>query len=260
MAGVFPKPDPLECRITSMRLGGQADGHQANDFLPPPTIPPPPPTTDTSSQFDDSSAGGSTAGHLIAEAATLAHRGARGFMQWFAALSRRGKKWFVATAFVAFTVLVGALSPSEPVSETGTQGPVQIDDGPSERFAPTTSTTSTTSTSTTSTTSSSTSTTLPVAAAAVDEGEEASGAFEAVVQTAEADSTTTTSTSTTVAPATTASTQNCQGYDPCLLPGDDVDCRGGSGNGPRYSGPVRVTGSDPYDLDRDGDGFGCEDS
>ena len=33
---------------------------------------------------------------------------------------------------------------------------------------------------------------------------------------------------------------------------------GGSGNGPKYTGPVRVTGSDPYDLDRDGDGVGCE--
>jgi hypothetical protein len=49
------------------------------------------------------------------------------------------------------------------------------------------------------------------------------------------------------------------GYDPCISPGPDVDCRGGSGNGPRYfDGPVRVRGSDPYDLDSDGDGLGCE--
>jgi hypothetical protein len=35
----------------------------------------------------------------------------------------------------------------------------------------------------------------------------------------------------------------------------------GSGNGPRYvTGPVHVDpgGGDPYDLDRDGDGTGCE--
>jgi endonuclease YncB( thermonuclease family) len=52
----------------------------------------------------------------------------------------------------------------------------------------------------------------------------------------------------------------CQGYSPCLRPGSDVDCAGGDGNGPRYvSGPVSVTGSDPYDLDRDGDGVACED-
>jgi hypothetical protein len=43
-----------------------------------------------------------------------------------------------------------------------------------------------------------------------------------------------------------------------LPPASDYDCRGGSGNGPKYSGPVRVTGSDPYDLDRDGDGKACE--
>lgn len=55
-------------------------------------------------------------------------------------------------------------------------------------------------------------------------------------------------------------TSNCTpGYRPCIPPGPDVDCAGGSGNGPRYvDGPVYVTGSDPYDLDRDGDGVACE--
>jgi hypothetical protein len=49
------------------------------------------------------------------------------------------------------------------------------------------------------------------------------------------------------------------GYDPCIPPGPDVDCAGGSGNGPRYvQGPVTVTGSDPYGLDADHDGIGCE--
>ena len=48
------------------------------------------------------------------------------------------------------------------------------------------------------------------------------------------------------------------GYSPCLPPASDYDCAGGSGNGPKYTGPVRVTGSDPYDLDRDGDGVGCD--
>jgi endonuclease YncB( thermonuclease family) len=49
------------------------------------------------------------------------------------------------------------------------------------------------------------------------------------------------------------------GYSPCIAPGSDVDCAGGSGNGPRYvEGPVRVSGDDPYGLDSDGDGFGCE--
>ena len=46
----------------------------------------------------------------------------------------------------------------------------------------------------------------------------------------------------------------------CLLVGiGDYDCAGGSGNGPNYvRGPVRVVGSDPFGLDRDGDGWGCE--
>ncbi len=39
----------------------------------------------------------------------------------------------------------------------------------------------------------------------------------------------------------------------------DVDCAGGSGNGPAYvRGPVYVVGTDIYDLDRDGDGVGCQ--
>jgi hypothetical protein len=39
----------------------------------------------------------------------------------------------------------------------------------------------------------------------------------------------------------------------------DVDCAGGSGNGPAYaSDPVRVAGVDVYGLDRNGDGVGCE--
>jgi hypothetical protein len=53
--------------------------------------------------------------------------------------------------------------------------------------------------------------------------------------------------------------RNCTpGYSPCLAPASDYDCRDGEGNGPKYTGPVRVTGSDPYDLDRDGDGKACE--
>jgi hypothetical protein len=38
----------------------------------------------------------------------------------------------------------------------------------------------------------------------------------------------------------------------------DYDCAGGSGDGPNYTGRVAVVGSDPYGLDADGDGAGCE--
>lgn len=53
---------------------------------------------------------------------------------------------------------------------------------------------------------------------------------------------------------------NCTpGYSPCLPPASDYDCAGGSGDGPKYVyGTVRVTGYDPYGLDADNDGYGCE--
>jgi hypothetical protein len=55
-------------------------------------------------------------------------------------------------------------------------------------------------------------------------------------------------------------TQDCTpGYSPCLPPASDYDCAGGIGDGPEYvSGPVTVTGSDPYGLDHDNNGVGCE--
>ena len=60
-------------------------------------------------------------------------------------------------------------------------------------------------------------------------------------------------------PSTPSAPANCTpGYDPCLPPAPDYDCLGGSGDGPKYTGPVRVTGSDPYGLDADNDGLGCE--
>lgn len=45
----------------------------------------------------------------------------------------------------------------------------------------------------------------------------------------------------------------------CLRPDvSDYDCAGGSGDGPYYTGPVRVVGPDRYRLDADGDGYACE--
>lgn len=45
----------------------------------------------------------------------------------------------------------------------------------------------------------------------------------------------------------------------CVPIASDVDCAGGSGNGPAYTpGPVQVIGTDIYDLDRDGDGIACD--
>jgi hypothetical protein len=45
----------------------------------------------------------------------------------------------------------------------------------------------------------------------------------------------------------------------CVPIAEDVDCAGGSGNGPAYvQGPVTVVGRDIYGLDNDNDGVGCE--
>jgi len=45
----------------------------------------------------------------------------------------------------------------------------------------------------------------------------------------------------------------------CLDPSSpDYDCEGGSGDGPDYTGRVEIVGDDHFDLDRDGDGVGCE--
>jgi len=60
----------------------------------------------------------------------------------------------------------------------------------------------------------------------------------------------------------TKETQQCDpNYSGACVPiASDVDCAGGSGNGPAYvQGPVQVIGTDIYGLDRDGDGIGCED-
>ena len=45
----------------------------------------------------------------------------------------------------------------------------------------------------------------------------------------------------------------------CLDPSSyDYDCESGEGDGPDYTGEVMIVGSDPHDLDRDGDGVACE--
>jgi len=63
-------------------------------------------------------------------------------------------------------------------------------------------------------------------------------------------------------PPPTAAPANCHPsyVGVCLTPGiGDYDCAGGSGNGPNYvAGPFQVVGYDEFDLDRDGDGVGCE--
>jgi len=48
-------------------------------------------------------------------------------------------------------------------------------------------------------------------------------------------------------------------YTGCVPIAPDVDCLGGSGDGPAFvAGPVKVIGEDIYGLDNDNDGIGCE--
>ena len=66
---------------------------------------------------------------------------------------------------------------------------------------------------------------------------------------------------TTMAPRASQSSPALEctpGYDPCLPPSSDYDCNGGGGNGPSFADRVIVTGPDIYELDRDGDGVGCD--
>jgi hypothetical protein len=65
----------------------------------------------------------------------------------------------------------------------------------------------------------------------------------------------------TAAPVPEQPSSSCDSnYSGACVPIDsDVDCAGGSGDGPSYvSGPVTVVGNDIYGLDRDSDGTGCE--
>ena len=61
-------------------------------------------------------------------------------------------------------------------------------------------------------------------------------------------------------PTSTTAAQCDPNYSGACVPvASDVDCAGGSGNGPAYvRGPVQVVGRDIYGLDADHDGIGCE--
>jgi micrococcal nuclease len=77
--------------------------------------------------------------------------------------------------------------------------------------------------------------------------------------------TTTSTTTTTTAPSSSGGGGGSEchpSYEGACVPVgvSDVDCAGGSGDGPYYVGRVTVVGPDPYRLDHDNDGVGCESS
>lgn len=63
-----------------------------------------------------------------------------------------------------------------------------------------------------------------------------------------------------VSQSNNANSSNCHpSYSGCLRrDASDYDCAEGCGNGPNYTGRIQVPGSDDFDFDRDGDGWGCE--
>jgi hypothetical protein len=65
----------------------------------------------------------------------------------------------------------------------------------------------------------------------------------------------------TGSPSAGGAADNCHPnyYGACLSPdSEDYDCEGSGGNGPDFiKGPVYISGSDPFGLDRNGDGIGC---
>ena len=72
----------------------------------------------------------------------------------------------------------------------------------------------------------------------------------------------TTRRATTRQPAATPAPSCHPSYRGACVPANasDVDCAGGKGDGPAYTGRVEVIGPDVYDLDSDGNGIGCESS
>lgn len=175
------------------------------------------------------------------------------------AAAAQARRWFrrlpavLRVLAVVVTALLGLAAATAPFAGSS--------ESPPPTTANVTATTSTTAPATTTTTSTSTTTTAtPVTT-------RAPSTTVAV--------TTTRATTTSVAPvpspaptkavvATTAPNGNgCHpSYAGACLPVDaaDVDCAGGSGNGPVYVSEkrFRVVGPDVYDLDRDGDGIACE--
>ena len=136
------------------------------------------------------------------------------------------------TGGMVLVLMLGACAPSDKAIETAP---------PIVEVEPTTSTSTSTSTTTTSTTTTSTSTTTPT--------------------TTVARPSTTAATVARLTPTTRAAGSCDPNYAGACVPIDsDVDCGGGSGNGPSYVYAKRfqVVGTDIYDLDADNDGIACE--
>lgn len=152
-------------------------------------------------------------------------------------------------AFLAVMVAVAPFAPDEDkASEVQAGGPVAQED---------TTTTTTTVEPTTTTTTTTAPTTMTAAPTTTTTAAPVSAAKPTTTTTKRVVATT-----TTTAKAATSSSGCHSSYTRTCIPPNvsDADCAGGSGNGPHYvyEDNIGVVGPDVFDLDRDGDGVGCE--
>lgn len=171
--------------------------------------------------------------------------------RWFLSRPLRTRVWLVLGGGLAALLTIAAIAgPPEPdrvaigsASTSTTQQPPSTTSPPTTRKRATTTTT----VATTTTTSEPTTTSPPPTTAPPATRPSTTTLRRATPTTA-------------VATTTTEPAGSCHSsYRECVPIADDVDCAGGSGNGPAYvSGPIHVVGPDVYDLDRDKDGVGCE--
>ncbi len=252
-------------------------GWTSHSHPPPPAMVPPPPRPQSA-----------TAHHRTTQLSTEAEPGYVESPQEHIVERRSWKrKWVLVLVGIALILSVGVVL-SEPESpdlratdveagdDDATAGTAELDGllGRPTGDVPTTaestvasSRRSTASVATTSTSTSSTSTSRassPPTVGALVESSSTTGLRTTTTVTTTSSSTT--APPTTAPPSTSAQTTigTTTGCDPnyagaCVPIASDVDCAGGSGNGPAYvQGPVQVIGTDIYGLDHDGDGVGCE--
>ncbi len=151
------------------------------------------------------------------------------------AAKSRKPLWISAGVVLALMIAALAVNARQQSSQAGSVAPLVT----SSSVAPTTTTTTTTTMPVT---------TAPVTTTAPAAAEELIPPVSLVVPPLGG---------TSAAPADDGCHPNYA--DACVPIAEDVDCAGGSGNGPAYvRGPVRVVGEDVYDLDRNNDGVACE--
>lgn len=138
-------------------------------------------------------------------------------------------------------------------------GSVPVEAGTTTSEATTTTSTSTSTTSTTSSTTSTTSSTVAPTTTTVARPTSATAAPVVATTAAPVARLVPSTTTTTSASAGGSCDPN---YSGACVPIDpvDVDCGGGTGNGPSYvyAKNFRVVGTDIYGLDTDHDGIACE--